>query len=80
MLAQRRQEVAGIASDDEAQLAMRPRFGWDGVGWLVDVARTEGEGLQAVPTKDALGRRQTGFAPVRVDRGVLRAAADLDIR
>src|SRR5688572_569475 len=76
MAPQRREDVVRVDADHVAQLAGRARARRDRVHRTLGVAGDEGEHLEAAPAEDALGRRQAGFAPVRVDARALGTRID----
>ena len=69
-----------VRADDETQLHDRARRGRDGIDRRQGIAGLEGENLQRIPAEDALGGRLAELAPFRVDLGIVRTAAGLNVR
>ena len=70
------------ASADDSSISsssMRGGTPGNGIDGRFRIAGLEGQHFQRIPAEDALGRCEVGLAPIRIDLGIGRAAAQLDV-
>lgn len=78
--ADRLRQLPPVRAYDEAELDVRVGRARNRADRLGGVPRGQGEDFEGVPGEDTLGRGEARLAPVRVDRGVVLAAADREVR